>query len=141
VEKSKYAWKESKPAPVTHERYELRPKATVSLGERTETKSSSVVGTGGTHSSLTLTRDMNRTRALRRHSGGKSQVESRNRTAGGSRKAKTHSGPALQVKKPNTNSRSDARMRSTQQMHKQVFHCTKDKIHTNHGGHRPPSLI
>jgi hypothetical protein len=113
VEKSKYAWKESQPAPVAPGRYELRPKATASLGERTETESSPVVRTGGAHSSLTLTRDTNCTRGARRHGGGKSQAESGNRTAGGSRKAKTHSGLTLQVKKPNTNSRSDARTRST----------------------------
>jgi hypothetical protein len=115
VEKSKYARKDSKPVPVAHGRYELGPKATTSLGERTETESSPVVGTGGAHSSPTLTRDTNRTIGTRRHGGGKSPTESGNRTAGGSRKAKTHSGLTLQVKKRNTNFRSDARRRSTQQ--------------------------
>jgi hypothetical protein len=72
VEKFKYARKESKPAPVAHGRYQLRPKAIASLGGRTETESSPVVGTGGAHSSLTLTRDTNHTRGTRRHGGGKS---------------------------------------------------------------------
>jgi hypothetical protein len=35
---------------------------------------------------------------------------------------------------------SGARTKTHNKMQKQIFHCTSNKIHTNHGGHLPPSF-